>query len=114
MAYLRNDLLFFEIRSFDEIVKLSLNKFIECEQSNEHVVVKELVRVYKQSRKALNRSDILFIEPEPHEKFDGKLHEVLMAKEEEGYGKGEIIKCQGIGYVKDDYVIMRANVIAAK
>lgn len=113
MAYLRNELLF-EIRTFDEIVKHSVEKLIEYEESIAEPVIEIMKYVYDHSRKALNRSGILFLEPEPHERFDGKLHEIMMAEAQEGFEKGEVIKCQSIGYVKNGYVIMRANIIAAK
>lgn len=113
MAYLRKDLLF-ELRSFDEIVKHSVEKLIEYEESSAEALVKVMKYVYDQSRKILNRNGILFLEPDPHERFDGKLHEIMLAEQVEGYAKGEVIKCQNIGYIKDGYVIMRANIVAAR
>lgn len=113
MTYMRNDLLF-ELRTFDELVHHSLIKLIELEGDKATPVKKAMKMVYDQSRKILNRSDILFIEPEPHEKFDAKLHEVMLAEEHADYAKGEVIKCHNIGYIKDDFVIVRANVVAAK
>lgn len=113
MTYLRNDLLF-ELRTFDELVRHSVEKLAEYEKDNAEPVIAVMKHVYTQSRKALNRNGILFLEPEPHEKFNGKLHEIMIAEEAEGFTKGEVIKCQNIGYIKDDYVIMRANVVAAK
>lgn len=113
MAYLRNELLF-EIRTFDEMVSHSLNKLVEYEGETSKAMTEIMKYVYNESRRLINKSGILFIEPDPHEKFDGKLHEIMMAEVDASYTKGEVIKCQGIGYIRDDYIIMRANVVAAK
>jgi len=46
--------------------------------------------------------------------FNGKEHEVLIAETSEGFAKGEIIKVINPGYKRGDFILTRANVIAAK
>jgi molecular chaperone GrpE (heat shock protein) len=62
----------------------------------------------------LKKNNIVPIKPQPHEQFNGREHEVLVAERMEGFGKGEIIKLLNSGYRYKDAIIMRANVIAAK
>ena len=61
----------------------------------------------------LSRNGVEIIAPEPHDAFDGKAHEVMMAEPHEGFRKGEIVKVMNSGYRQDGVVLMRANVIAA-
>ncbi len=54
------------------------------------------------------------IAPKPHDIFNGKEHEVIMAEKNNDFKKGEIIKLINSGYKNKNYIILRANVIAAK
>lgn len=113
MTYLRTELLF-ELRTFEEIVEYSLKKLIEIEMEVVDPIVEIMEKTVKDTRKALEMIDIVFIEPKSHDKFNGKIHEIMLAEVEDGFSKGEIIKCSGIGYSINEQVILRANVIAAR
>ena len=53
--------------------------------------------------------------PNPHDMFDPKEHEVLLAEKNEQFLKGQIIKVVNYGYKKKDKgIIKRATIIAAK
>jgi len=112
-TYLREELLF-ELRTFEEMVHLSLRKIVGYE--GEHILnfVTVMERLYGQLRKVLSDQGIRFIEPDPHEEFDGKIHEIIVAKEEASFKRGEVIRCQNIGYVEGAYVVLRAMVVVAK
>ncbi|MDL2248145.1 nucleotide exchange factor GrpE [Tyzzerella sp. OttesenSCG-928-J15] len=110
----KKECLFFEIMTFEEIINYSISKLKESENESivRYALMVELANL--NIRKYLIDSGAEIIEPKPHDMFNGKLHEVLMAKEEEGFGKGEIIKVMNNGYREKDIVFARANVICAK
>jgi molecular chaperone GrpE (heat shock protein) len=62
----------------------------------------------------LRKNNVTPIRPMPHDPFNGREHEVLVAEKQEGFEKGEVIKRLGSGYRYKDIVLVRANVIAAK
>lgn len=108
------DCLLFEVGTFEEIVHYSVSRLRES--TNEAVIgcVGEIDKLSLELDGKLRRFDIETIRPAPHEMFNGKEHEVLMAEKNDDYKKGEIIKVMNSGYKQNGSVITRANVIAAK
>lgn len=108
------DHLLFEMMTFEEVITYSVSRLREDSSVN----VLEFAKVIDEQSDALanilKRNGILSIYPQPHDIFNGKEHEVLMAEKNEDYKKGEIIKVMNGGYRYGDMVIIRANVIAAK
>jgi len=113
MSYLKNDLLF-ELRTYEEIIRHSLNKLMDLEGDQVKALSLLLMEAQQAFMNALDRIHIIVIEPHEHDQFDGKLHEAIMAEPLEGFTKGSIIKCQSIGYQLESNTLLRAMVIAAK
>lgn len=113
LAYLKTDLIS-EIITLEELVKFSLPKLL----SQEHVSVKEAVRIiqktYESIEKILKKAGIESLEPKSHDKFNGKEHEVIFVEVVESFQKGEIVSVHTKGYKIGVFIILRANVIAAK
>jgi len=110
----KKECIFFEIITFEEIINYSISKLMESE--NEAVRdYAGLVRQCDENIKIyMSEVGIDIISPEAHDMFNGKIHEVLMAKEEDGFLKGEIIKVVNKGYKEGSIIYARANVICAK
>lgn len=110
---LKNHLLF-EISTFEEILYYSISRIRE--EPDEKIIhyVKGMDDLTQKLYDALEAYGISFIRPEPYEKFNGKEQEVLLAEEQEGFQKGDIIKCINTGYRYQGQVLLRANVIAAR
>lgn len=111
--YLRHELLF-ELKSYEELIEHSLRKLIELEPNQAKDITEILLATLEQSRVILSSHKIELIMPRPHDRFVGKYHEVMLAEEEEGFYKGEIIKTINIGYQLKKHVIIRASVLAAR
>ena len=62
----------------------------------------------------LKKNNIDLIRPTPHEMFNPKEHEILMAETLSDFKKGEIVKLMNSGYRQRETVLMRANVIVAR
>jgi molecular chaperone GrpE (heat shock protein) len=62
----------------------------------------------------LRKNNIETIRPQPHDAFNAKEHEVLVAEVCENFDKGTIIKVISTGYRGGGKVAIRANVVAAK
>jgi molecular chaperone GrpE (heat shock protein) len=62
----------------------------------------------------LKKNGIEAIRPEPHQAWNAREHEVLIAEEAEGFQRGEIIKCMGTGFRTGADILVRANVLVAK
>ena len=69
---------------------------------------------YDEIIKKLEEYEIYIINPKIKEIFNAREHEILMAKEEEGFEKGEIIKVLNKGYKTKEDIILRANVVCSK
>lgn len=113
MAYLRNDL-FLELRTYEELVEHSMKKLIELEPERSGRLTEVMTQTLEKSREILNSHKIEVIRPSAHDRFDGRLHEVLMAEVAADFAKGEVIRTASTGYRLKDQVIMRAGVIAAR
>ena len=103
-----------EVGTFEEMV----NHSVTLLEHSENRAVKEfaaLVKdVYDELLSVIKNTGIEIIKPEPHEMFNSRENEVLVAEESEGFDKGQIIKTVLCGYKQGDTVILRANVIAAR
>ncbi len=108
------DVLLYEVSTFEEIIHYSVTKLLESENEAVLSIVKYINEKYSDIDRILKNYDILPIRPKPHEMFNGKEHEVLVAEFNEEYKKGEIIKLMNSGFKSGDAVLFRANVIAAK
>lgn len=110
----KKDFLLFEISTYEEIMNYSVSRLKETENPVTLAFVAICDDAFYALTTALKRNNIAAIRPEPHDMFNAKEHEVLMAEKNEEFQKGEIIKLMNSGYKQDDFIIMRANVIAAK
>lgn len=110
----KKDHLLFEISTYEEIMNYSVSRLKESNDPKALEFVAVCDSTFCELISSLKRNNIVSIMPEPHDMFNAREHEVLMAEKNDGYQKGEIIKLMNSGYKQDDVIIMRANVIAAK
>ena len=108
------DCVLYEISTFEEILQYSVTRLRESD--NDHVtdyidLIDENAHIIETTLKKIG---ITMIRPKPHDYFNGKEHEVLMAERNESFAKGEVIKSITSGYKLDDQILIRANIIAAK
>lgn len=113
IKFLREHLLF-EMSTYEEIINYSVSKLRESKEEAIISYVKNIDALTQSIEGILKAYKIEFIYPTPHEKFNGKEHEVLMAEVKEGFEKGEIIKTMNKGYMLEGQIILKANVIAGK
>jgi len=104
--------LLYEISTYEEILYYSVSRLREVPHLAD--AVKILDGTFLNLEALITTHGIIVLRPAPHEPFNGREQEVLTAEEKEGYAKGTIIKTMTSGYKKDDQVIIRANVIAAR
>jgi len=114
MMSFKRDSLFYELSTFEEIMHYSVSRLRESENSHIQGFVAEIDGQNANIDEILIKYGAEKIVPAPHDAFNPKENEVLMAEESEGFSKGEIIKTINSGYRQDGVVIMRANVIAAR
>jgi molecular chaperone GrpE (heat shock protein) len=110
----KKEILLYEVCTFEEILTHSVSRLKESHNEAVLAVASRLYETYAALEILLKKNNITPIRPAPHEIFNGKEHEVLMAEKQEGFAKGEIVKLVGSGYKHNDRVLLRANVIAAK
>jgi molecular chaperone GrpE (heat shock protein) len=106
--------LLFEMMTFEEINLYSVSRLRDSADPSIAAFVAVIDRQTETLSNILKMNGIQSIYPAPHDPFNGKEHEVLMAEKNEDYKKGEIIKVMNGGYKYGDIVILRANVIAAR
>ena len=114
MFAFKKETLLYEISTYEEILVYSVSRLRGTDEElikNVIFMLDELMTLFET---VLKKNNYTLIKPVPHEIFNGKEHEVLMAEPHEGFTKGEIIKTVNTGYRHKDTVILRANVIAAK
>ena len=112
--FIKNTILF-EISTFQEIMYYSVVRLRECEDEKIKDFTKYIDNMEYKIENTLIENSILPIKPNPHDMFDPKEHEVLLAEKNEQFLKGQIIKVVNYGYKKKDKGIMkRATIIAAK
>ncbi len=111
---LKKDNILFEISTFEEIMNYSISRM----RNSQNVYVEEFVQssdfVFDELIQVLSVIGVELIAPKPHDLFNGKEHEVIMAERNGDFKKGEVIKLMNSGYKEKNYVILRANIIAAK
>jgi len=110
----KKESVFFEIITFEEIINYSISKLVESENRAVVDYASFIQRCDDNIKEYMQSVGIEIISPKAHDMFNGKIHEVLMAKEEEGFSKGEIIKVVNNGYKEGSIIYARANVICAK
>jgi molecular chaperone GrpE (heat shock protein) len=110
----KKETLLYEICTYEEILTHSVSQLYDTgiEAVDEAVVL--MSKTFRDLETLLKKNNIQVIRPLPHEPFNGREHEVIVAEEQEGFTKGEIIKPVNSGYKQNGQVILRANVIAAK
>jgi len=108
------DYLLFEVSTYEEIMNYSVSRLEASESPACLEFAKVCAQVAVTLTDILKRDNITPIRPQPHEMFNPREHEALMAEKNEDFQKGEIIKFMNCGYKQNDTVIIRANVIAAK
>lgn len=112
--FIKNTILF-EISTFQEIIYYSVTRLREIENADIKNLVKEIDMAEKDIEKALISYDILLIRPMPHDMFNAKEQEIIVAEKTNKFMKGEVVKVINCGYkTKDEMVIKRATIIAAK
>jgi len=109
LKFMRESALY-EISTFEEILFYSVSRITESEPEAATIANYTL----KALESLLKSNGIDIIRPAPHESFNSKEHEVLMAESSPDFNKGEIIKIMNSGYKQGDVVLLRANVIAAR
>jgi len=110
----KKETLLFEISTFEEILYHSVSRLRESGHDAIIGAVAVLDGLSAALMDILMQNNIEIIHPAPHEAFNGREHEVLLAEPHEGYAKGEIVKVMTSGYKYQSQVILRANVIAAR
>ena len=110
----KKDNLLFEISTFEDLINYSISRLKDSEDMDIILYVQVVEEANSQINTMLLNNDIIPIAPEPHELFNAKEHDVIIAEKKEGFKKGEIIKVSNNGYKQGSKVILRANVIAAK
>jgi len=111
---LKKDNILFEISTFEEIMNYSVSRMRNSQNDCIKKFVQNIDFVFDELRQVLSVIGIEVIAPEPHDLFNGREHEVIMAEKNSDFKKGEIIKLMNSGYKEGNHVILRANVIAAK
>ncbi|MDR1705404.1 MAG: nucleotide exchange factor GrpE [Clostridiales bacterium] len=106
--------LLYELSTFEEIQNYSLPRLRNSEDDNIRAFVAFLDSSGETLDGILKQNGIELIRPLPHDVFNGREHEVLMAEKDEGFKKGEIIKLMNSGYKQGNQVLLRANVIASR
>ncbi|MDR1000938.1 MAG: nucleotide exchange factor GrpE [Clostridiales bacterium] len=108
------DSVLYEVGTFEEILRYSVTRLRESDDDNVKDYVELVDKVTTQMEQLLALDGIEMIRPAPHDMFNGKEHEVIMAEKSGEFAKGEIIKCVTSGYRQGEKILTRANVIAAK
>ncbi len=111
---LKKDCILFEISTFEEIMHYSVSRMRNSQDVNIEDFVQTIDFVFDELIQVLSVIGVEVIEPKPHDLFNGKEHEVIMAEKNDDFKKGEVIKLMNSGYKEKDCVLMRANIIAAK
>ncbi|MDF2821645.1 MAG: grpE [Clostridiales bacterium] len=106
--YISNYILF-EIITFEDLKKYSIPVL-----NNNLATVKEFKKLDKNILKELQKIGIQIINPNEHDKFNSKLHEILLADSKEEFEKGEVIEVLNRGYEYNNKILRRATIVASK
>ena len=106
--------LLYEISTYEEIIFYSVSRLrkLESKMFQQGAVLADAALNHLEV--LLKKNKIEIIRPQPHDPFNSKEHEVLMAESAPDFKKGEIVKLMTSGYRQNDVVLLRANVIAAR
>ncbi|MCL2463071.1 MAG: nucleotide exchange factor GrpE, partial [Defluviitaleaceae bacterium] len=113
-ARFRKDSLLYEVSTFEEIINYSISRLRQSDNPAVSGFAAAFDGAAAEIYKILSRSGIEVIEPQPHDAFNGREHEVLLAETSPDFVRGEIIKRVSLGYKQNGTVLLRANVIAAR
>lgn len=113
LDYIKKDILF-EVKTLEDLIHQSVDKLKESSESKCQEFVECSEKLFHMIISQLKRNDILTIKPSPHDVFNGKVHEILLAEESEEFSKGEIIRTQNSGFIFEQRILVRASVIASK
>jgi len=108
------DSVLFEISTFEEILQYSVTRLRESDNDYVKDYVDMIDENARKIENTLDKAGITMIRPNPHDNFNGREHEILMAEHMEGFAKGETIKTMTSGYRLNGQILIRANIIAAK
>ena len=112
----KREILLYEISTYEEIIYYSISRLRELENPSE-AEAKAIGLADETLEKLavlLKKNSIEVIRPKPHDAFNPKEHEVLMAETNPSFKKGEIVKLMNSGYRQGETILLRANVIAAR
>ena len=110
----KKESLLYEITTYAEIMNYSVPRLNDAEDGAEGDFVRLCRDVSSEISVIIQKNGITPIIPSPRDVFNGKEHEVLIAEENSGLNRGEIIKVLNPGYKLGETVLIRANVIAAR
>lgn len=110
----KQEVLLYEVCTYEEILIHSVSRLRTSANQPVADAAALLDKTFRDLEIILKKNNITVIKPEPHQPFDAKEHEVLVAEKQDGFERGEIIKLVTAGYRQDDQIILRANVIAAR
>jgi molecular chaperone GrpE (heat shock protein) len=113
LDYYKKEILF-EINTLEDLIHQSVDKLNSSEEPACLKFAECVEKLYINTLNQLRRNDIIQIRPKEHESFNGKMHEIIIAEEAEGFEKGEIIRTSNSGFIYDARILVRASVIAAK
>lgn len=108
----KREVLLYEISTYEEIIFYSISRLRETDEHTEAVMLADDTILSLQTLLKKNNIDVIC--PQPHDMFNPKEHEILIAESNPGFAKGEIVKLMNSGYRQGDVVLLRANVIAAR
>jgi len=108
----KRETVLYEVSTYEEILLYSVSR-LRLDEAHEAAVATADETLHMLEI-LLKKNNIQVIRPQPHDTFNAKEHEVLMAENSPDFKKGEIIKLMNSGYRQKDTVILRANVIAAR
>ena len=110
----KRETLLYEVSTYEEIILYSVSRLRELDQEECRQGAALADDTLKTIEVLLKKNNIEVIRPKPHDPFNSKEHEVLMAESNPEFKKGEIVKLMNSGYRQKDTVLLRANVIAAR
>ncbi|MCL1999329.1 MAG: nucleotide exchange factor GrpE [Turicibacter sp.] len=114
LAKFKRETLLYEISTYEEIIFYSVSRLRNLSFEPFQTAVLQAEAALSAIEIILKKDNIDLIRPNPHDSFNPKEHEVLMAESKPDFKKGEIIKLMNSGYRQRDSILMRANVIAAR
>ena len=106
--------LLYEISTYEEIIFYSVSRLRKLESPIFQQGAALADHTLNLLENLLKKNKIEIIRPQPHDLFNSREHEVLMAEPAPDFKKGEIVKLMSSGYRQNNVVLLRANVTAAR